>query len=90
MCSWYGPGFVGQKTANGERFDPATQLTGAHKTLPFGSHVKVTVGKRSVVVRINDRGSHVAGGILDMSRLAADQLGIRSKGIARCSIALVG
>jgi rare lipoprotein A len=55
--SWYGPGFRGRRTANGERFD-TNDMTAAHKTLPFGTRVKVTNARtgRSVVVRINDRG----------------------------------
>src|SRR5690606_4602071 len=54
MASWYGPGFAGKRTASGERFDP-TEYTAAHRTLPFGSKVRVTHNGRSVVVRINDR-----------------------------------
>ena len=83
MCSWYGPGFVGQKTASGEIFN-RSQMTAAHMTLPFGTLVKVTVGSKSVVVRINDRGPSVAGRILDLSSAAADILGFRSKGVVPC------
>lgn len=85
MCSWYGPGLAGHRTANGEIFDP-TKLTAAHKTLPFGTHVKVTVGHRSVTVRINDRGPFVAGRILDVSTAAANHLNLRTVGVAHCTI----
>lgn len=89
MCSWYGPGFAGHKTANGERFDPDHQLTAAHKTLPFGTHVKVTIGAKSLVVRINDRGPFAPGRILDVSTKAAIELGLKTKGVAHCTIAKV-
>src|SRR3712207_6415512 len=58
-ASWYGPGFHGRRTANGERFD-TNDLTAAHKTLPFGTKEKVTNARtgRSAVVRINDRGPY--------------------------------
>src|SRR5690606_15157381 len=55
VASWYGREFAGRKTANGERFDPSG-YTAAHRTLPFGSKVRVTRGGKSVIVRINDRG----------------------------------
>ena len=85
MCSYYGAGLAGHKTANGERLNPHA-LTAAHKKLPFGTHVRVHVGSHSVVVRINDRGPFVAGRILDVSPAAADKLGIRSKGVAHCTV----
>src|SRR5262249_2301423 len=72
----------GQMTANGERFDP-NALTGAHKTLPFNTRVRVTnpsTGK-SVVVRINDRGPFVAGRCLDLSRAAFQTIGSISAGV---------
>ena len=75
----------GQYTASGEKFN-SHALTAAHKTLPFNTRVKVTIGSRSVVVRINDRGPFVAGRILDVSVAAADRLGIRSRGIAPCTV----
>jgi rare lipoprotein A (peptidoglycan hydrolase) len=64
IASWYGPGYIGNKTANGETFT-AKEMTAAHKTLPFNTRVRVTdvdTG-RSVVVRINDRGPYVKGRI---------------------------
>ena len=77
VASWYGPGFHGKKTANGERFNPY-DLTAAHKTLPFGTKVRVTneqTGK-SVVVRINDRGPYAHGRVIDLSKAAAEAVGI--------------
>jgi rare lipoprotein A len=78
-ASWYGPGFQGNNTANGETFDTA-QLTAAHKTLPFGTMVRVTSSAtgRCAFVRINDRGPYVDGRIIDLSRAAADAIGMES------------
>ena len=80
-ASWYGPGFHGRKTANGERFN-MNELTAAHKTLPFGTRVLVrnpATGKE-VAVRINDRGPFVKGRIIDLSRAAAKELGVLGHG----------
>ena len=80
-ASWYGPGFHGKKTANGERFN-THDLTAAHKTLPFGTKVRVTnesTGK-SVVVRINDRGPYAHGRVIDLSKAAAEAVGILGVG----------
>ncbi|MGF1523812.1 MAG: septal ring lytic transglycosylase RlpA family protein [Leptolyngbyaceae cyanobacterium] len=75
-ASWYGPGFHGRKTANGERFDE-NMLTAAHKTLPFNTRLKVTnrLNGKSVVVRINDRGPYIGNRTLDLSKAAAQCLG---------------
>ena len=81
VASWYGPGFHGKKTANGERFN-THDLTAAHKTLPFGTKVRVTnesTGK-SVVVRINDRGPYAHGRVIDLSKAAAETVGISGVG----------
>lgn len=81
MASWYGPGFHGRLTANGERFD-MNELTAAHKTLPFGTRVLVhnpRTGKE-VVVRINDRGPFIKGRMIDLSKAAAKALGFKSRG----------
>jgi rare lipoprotein A len=77
IASWYGPGFQGRRTANGERFD-TNQLTAAHKTLPFGSRVRVTslINGKQIVVRINDRGPFIPGRIIDLSRAAAQAIGL--------------
>ena len=81
VASYYGRRFHGRQTANGERFD-MNALTAAHKTLPFGSRVRVTNPRngRSVVVRINDRGPFVRGRHIDLSRAAAEQIGIIRSG----------
>jgi len=76
-ASWYGPGFHGRKTANGERFD-TYEMTAAHKTLPFGTLLKVTNLENNLytVVRINDRGPYIRGRIIDLSRAAKDAIGM--------------
>ncbi|MBS1518462.1 MAG: septal ring lytic transglycosylase RlpA family protein [Bacteroidetes bacterium] len=76
-ASWYGPGFHGRKTANGERFN-TNEMTAAHKTLPFNTLVKVTnlSNDMSVIVRINDRGPYVRGRIIDLSKAAKQELGM--------------
>ena len=81
-ASWYGPGFHGRKTANGEIFDE-NAMTAAHKTLPFNTHLKVTnrLNGKSVVVRINDRGPYVGQRSLDLSKAAAHCLGSTSSGV---------
>ncbi len=81
IASWYGPGFEGKKTANGEIFDP-NALTGAHKTLPMPSMVRVTnlENGRSIMLRINDRGPFAHNRLLDVSRRAAQLLGFEKQG----------
>ena len=81
LASWYGPGFHGRLTASGERFD-MNELTAAHKSLPFGTRVLVhspRTGKQ-VVVRINDRGPFVKGRVIDLSKAAAQVLGLHALG----------
>lgn len=80
-ASYYGKRFAGRPTASGEIFDP-TQLTAAHRTLPFGSLVRVTNPRngRSVVVRINDRGPFHGARVIDLSRAAAEEIGIVQRG----------
>ncbi|WP_298613022.1 septal ring lytic transglycosylase RlpA family protein [uncultured Thermosynechococcus sp.] len=82
LASWYGPGFHGARTANGERFDQDA-LTAAHRTLPFGTRVRVTnlQNGRSVVVRINDRGPFTGGREIDLSRGAAAAIGLIGAGV---------
>jgi rare lipoprotein A len=84
MASFYGSRHAGRRTANGERFDPR-DLTAAHRSLPFGSRVRVTnlENGRSVVVRINDRGPYAQGRIIDVSEAAARALGMVDEGIVR-------
>ena len=85
LASWYGPGFQGRRTANGEKFNTHA-LTAAHKTLPFGTWVRVVNKRngRSVVVRINDRGPYVRGRIIDLSHAAARAIGF--SGTAKVAI----
>ena len=80
-ASWYGPGFYGRTTANGERFSKGT-LTAAHRTLPFGTKVRVTnlSNGRSVVVRINDRGPFKHHRVIDLAHGAASQLQMMQAG----------
>lgn len=89
-ASYYAARFNGQRTASGERFDNAA-MTAAHRTLPFGSLVRVTnpANGRSVVVRINDRGPFTRGRLIDVSRAAADQLGMVARGHATVELALI-
>jgi rare lipoprotein A (peptidoglycan hydrolase) len=83
-ASWYGPGLYGRKTASGEVLRPGT-LTAAHRTLPFGTCLRVTnlENGRTVEVRVNDRGPYAAGRILDVSETAARALGMRGRGVTR-------
>jgi len=83
-ASWYGRDFQGRSTASGEIFD-MHDYTAAHRSLPFGTRVRVTneANGRSVVVRINDRGPWVEGRILDLSYAAAKALGMIESGVAR-------
>ncbi|MDC3957955.1 septal ring lytic transglycosylase RlpA family protein [Polyangium jinanense] len=80
-ASYYADKLKGRPTASGEPYEP-TELTAAHKTLPFGAIVRVEREGRSVEVRINDRGPHVRGRIIDLSRRAAEALGIVRMGVA--------
>ena len=87
VASWYGPGFAGRRTSTGEIYNPEG-LTAASKTLPLGSHVRVTNPDtgRSVVVRINDRGPFVHGRSLDLSHGAAQQIGLTGEGVGRVQV----
>ena len=84
-ASWYGPGFHGKKTASGKRFNQHA-LTAAHRSLPFGTPVKVTnlTNGKTVMVTINDRGPYHGGRIIDLSRAAARRLAM--DGTARVRI----
>jgi rare lipoprotein A len=87
LASWYGPRFHGRKTANGEVFDQLA-FTAAHKKFRFGTLLRLTNpnNERSIIVRINDRGPYIRGRELDLSRAAANELGIIEKGVARLNI----
>lgn len=84
LASWYGPPYHNRKAANGEIYDQDA-LTAAHRTLPFGSLVRVTNLKTgtSVLVRINDRGPFVEGRVIDLSRAAAKAADVWRAGIAK-------
>jgi len=87
QASWYGPGFFGNRTANGEVFRPGS-LTAAHRTLPFGTRVRVTNlwNGRAAVVRINDRGPFHGNRIIDLAHGAAGELGLISSGVAKVKL----
>lgn len=88
VASWYGPGFIGQRTASGEVYH-RNDLTAASRSLPLGTRVRVTnlnTG-RAVVVRINDRGPYVRGRGIDLSQRAAERIGLNRSGVARVSVA---
>ncbi|MGA0101251.1 MAG: septal ring lytic transglycosylase RlpA family protein [Burkholderiaceae bacterium] len=90
IASWYGPGFHGNLTASGERFN-SRAFTAAHKSLPFGSRVKVTnqVTGRSVTIKINDDGPHVPGRIIDLSEGAFARIASLGQGVAKVCISKV-
>ena len=90
VASYYGRRFHGRRTANGERFD-MNAMTAAHKTLPFGTKVRVTNPRngRSVTVRINDRGPFTRGRTIDLSRAAATEIGLISRGHGRVELDVV-
>ncbi len=87
IASWYGSKFHGRKTANGETYN-MYQLTAAHKTLPLPSIAKVTnlKTKKSIIVRVNDRGPFVNNRIIDLSMKAAEILGFKNKGIEKVKV----
>jgi rare lipoprotein A len=89
-ASWYGGKFQGRRTANGEIFD-TNKLTAAHKSLPFGTKVRVTdlESEKSVIVRINDRGPFVENRIIDLSKAAADIIGLTPRGVGRVRLEIV-
>ena len=90
-ASWYGPGFHGKKTANGETYNQFA-MTAAHKILPLGTRVRVThLGSgKSVVVRVNDRGPFVDDRVIDLSRAAATRLGMMGAGTAAVRVQSIG
>jgi rare lipoprotein A len=89
--SYYGAKFAGRTTASGERFNP-NAMTMAHKSLPFGSKVKVTnlANKRSVVLRVNDRGPSIADRVADVSHAAARKLHMTQRGVVKGKLTVVG
>lgn len=87
MASYYGAELAGNATASGERFDPS-ELTAAHRTLPFGTRVRVTNAAtgQSVVVRINDRGPFHDDRVIDVSTAAAQEIGLKRAGTAEVEL----
>ncbi|MFV0237587.1 MAG: septal ring lytic transglycosylase RlpA family protein [Flavobacteriales bacterium] len=83
-ASWYGPGFHGKLTANGERYD-MNGISAAHKTLKFGTKVKITniANGKSIVVRINDRGPYIAGRQFDLSKGAFKKIASIDTGVIK-------
>ena len=90
IASYYAAKFHGKRTASGEKFSQKV-LTAAHLTLPFGTLLKVTnlQNMKSVIVRVNDRGPHVRGRIVDLSRAAAELIGLRHTGTARVELEIL-
>jgi len=90
IASWYGSALNGRPTANGEMFDMYA-MTACHPTLPFGTLVRVVnlTNKKSVVVRINDRGPLRRGRIIDLSYAAAQELNMTERGLARVALEVV-
>lgn len=84
IASWYGTE-SGNRTANGEHFD-GRSFTAAHRTLPFGTKLRVTYRSKSVVVRINDRGPFIKGRGLDLSHAAARKIGLTKVGVGKVCI----
>ena len=84
ISSWYGPGFHGRLTASGSRYNQH-DLTAAHKTLPFGTRLRVCF-KRCAVVTVNDRGPYIHGRSLDLSKGAADAIGLTASGVGRVKV----
>ncbi|RVQ68897.1 septal ring lytic transglycosylase RlpA family protein [Croceicoccus ponticola] len=89
-ASWYGARFAGRPTASGERFNP-TEYTAAHRTLPFGSKVRVTSPRtgKTIVVRVNDRGPFHGNRVIDLSEAAAEAIGLKARGQDRVELALL-
>ncbi len=90
-ASYYGPGLEGRPTASGETFDP-TELTAAHRTLPFGTRLRVTNTEngRSVIVRVNDRGPYAKDRLIDLSEAAAGRIGMLDDGAVHVEIERMG
>jgi rare lipoprotein A len=90
MASYYGDDFHGRKTASGEVFDQ-WKLTCAHRDLPFGTRLKVTnlQNKKSVLVRVNDRGPWVSGRLIDLSYAAAKKIDMIQRGVVKVKIVVV-
>ena len=86
-ASYYGAEFEGRRTASGERYE-GDELTAAHRTLPFGTKIRIThvASGRSVTCRVNDRGPHRKGRIVDLSHRAAEELGMIREGVCKVTL----
>lgn len=91
VVSWYGADFQGKKMANGERFDRHDSTVVAHKWLPLGTEVKLTRVNtdRNVTVTVQDRGPYVEGRNFDLSKAAAEKLGMIDEGVIRCEVKIL-
>lgn len=91
LASWYGSRFQGRPTASGEPFDMHS-MTAAHRTLPFGTRVRVIneATGQSVIVRVNDRGPFAGKRIIDLSRAAAERIGLRTQGVGQVKVEVLG
>ncbi len=88
MASYYGYSHAGNMTASGVPFDP-TAFTAAHKTLPFGTQLRVGYGGNSTVVTVNDRGPYVDGRDVDLSQAAAEMIGLTGPGVAPVQVTVL-
>lgn len=88
VASWYGTE-SGNRTANGERFD-GSSYTAAHRTLPFGTKLRVTYQGKSVVVRVNDRGPFLKSRQLDLAHAAAREIGLTKAGVGKVRVCRIG
>ena len=84
ISSWYGPGFHGRLTASGSRYNQH-DLTAAHKTLPFGTRLRVCYN-RCAVVTVTDRGPYIHGREIDLSKGAADAIGLTASGVGQVKV----
>lgn len=91
LASWYGPKYHGRTTASGERYN-MFDLTAAHRTLPFGTRLRVTnlLNGKQVLVRVNDRGPFVKGRVIDVSYEAAKRLEMTQAGVVRVRVEVLG
>lgn len=87
-ASYYADDLAGHKTASGEPYDPE-KATAAHPSLPFGAKLKVTRGDAETVVTVNDRGPYAEGRIIDLSRVAAEEIGLVKDGVAEVCVTVI-
>lgn len=90
LASWYGPGLEGNLTASGDVFEPYTEYTAASLKYPFGTELLVSYGGYSTVVTVTDRGPYVAGRELDLSAVAAEEIGLTYAGVDYVDVEVIG